>query len=136
MQEPREWLYFTKRGRNLSFLQKFWLELILTEAKLLAFSDVEIADAKCRGFNHALHGVHVELDIGAIRPPLASCAAMMFAFGSLLYTFPEIEVEFRFGLGTDISKPLGRVRVSVDGGSLQDQSLIINGTGRDDRATS
>lgn len=136
MPKIREWLYFTKRGRNLSILQKFWLELILTEEKLLAFSSVEIADAKCRGFNHALHGVHVELDVGAVRPPLASCAAMMFAFTSLLYTFPEIEVEFRFGFGTDLRKPAGRVRVWVDGGTLQGQSLITNGTGWEDRATS
>ena len=109
--------------------------MILAEEKLLAFSDVEIADAKCRGFKHALHGVHVELDIGAVRPPFASCAAMMFAFTSLLYTFPVIEVEFRFGLGSDLSRPAGRVRVWVDGGTLQDQSLMINGTGSDDRAT-
>ena len=118
MPSPREWLYFIKRGRNLSFVQKFWLELILTEEKLFAFSSVDIGDAKCKGFTHSMHGVHVELDIGAVRPPLASCAAMMFAFTSLLYTFPEIEVEFRLELDDDIHKPAGPIRVWVDGGTF------------------
>ena len=83
-----------------------------------------------------MHGVHVELDIGAIRPPFAACAAMMFAFGGLLYTFPEIEVEFRFGFGEDLERPAGRVRVWVDGGSLGEGGWVGNGTDGGDRAVS